>query len=171
MSSLERDNPPPRRKSCEACRAAKRRCDLALPTCFRCSQRGLACAYPGLPPDQIPELLGLLNEPERPKQFIFDAPVFDLPAVEVVQPSPLQYQPPGTGTAAVVYFNDQQGMTHVRTSNPVLLSALMSSRFEYPVDTLKDVPRMMVMENQTPWSHPELYNDGMPKVMQGTSLT
>lgn len=166
MSSLERDNPPPRRKSCEACRAAKRRCNLALPACFRCSQRGLACIYPGLPPDQIPELLELLNEPEQSKQFNFDAAVLGFPAVEAVQPPPLQYQP--QDTAAVVY-NDQQGMTRVRTSNPVLLSALMSSRFEYPVDILKDVPRRMVMENQTPWSHPKLYSSGMPKVMQGTS--
>ncbi|KAK1150261.1 hypothetical protein N8T08_000163 [Aspergillus melleus] len=31
---------------------------------------------------------------------------------------------------------------------------------------LKSAPRMMVLENQTPWCHPQLYKDGMPRAMQ-----
>ncbi|PGH13312.1 hypothetical protein AJ79_03728 [Helicocarpus griseus UAMH5409] len=34
-----------RRKSCSACVKAKRRCDLRLPQCRRCSARGLRCQY------------------------------------------------------------------------------------------------------------------------------
>lgn len=46
VTATERANPPPRRKSCAACTRAKRRCDLATPSCQRCVGRGLACHYP-----------------------------------------------------------------------------------------------------------------------------
>ncbi|KAI1129668.1 hypothetical protein F5Y10DRAFT_146296 [Nemania abortiva] len=46
LSAIERGNPPPRRKSCAACIGAKRRCDLRRPSCLRCSQRQIECAYP-----------------------------------------------------------------------------------------------------------------------------
>ncbi|KAI0518049.1 hypothetical protein F5B22DRAFT_635534 [Xylaria bambusicola] len=46
LSSIERNNPPPRRKSCAACIKAKRRCDLHQPSCLRCTQRRIDCSYP-----------------------------------------------------------------------------------------------------------------------------
>jgi len=46
MTSLERRNPPPRRRSCAACTKAKRRCDFAIPACLRCARRKIACQYP-----------------------------------------------------------------------------------------------------------------------------
>ncbi|KAI0112589.1 hypothetical protein GGR51DRAFT_46740 [Nemania sp. FL0031] len=49
LSAIERGNPPPRRKSCAACIKAKRRCDLRQPSCLRCSQRKIDCAYPENP--------------------------------------------------------------------------------------------------------------------------
>ncbi|TGJ85032.1 hypothetical protein E0Z10_g3760 [Xylaria hypoxylon] len=45
ISTIERSNPPPRRKSCAACIKAKRRCDLRQPSCLRCSQRKIDCSY------------------------------------------------------------------------------------------------------------------------------
>ncbi|OAA77295.1 Zn(2)-C6 fungal-type DNA-binding domain protein [Akanthomyces lecanii RCEF 1005] len=46
-SARERDNPPPRRKSCTACIKAKRRCEYAgAPACLRCAQRNVPCDYP-----------------------------------------------------------------------------------------------------------------------------
>lgn len=39
---------PPKRRSCRNCIKAKRRCDLAIPKCQRCSKRGLACDHRGL---------------------------------------------------------------------------------------------------------------------------
>ncbi|KAL4783430.1 hypothetical protein BJX76DRAFT_329876 [Aspergillus varians] len=170
-SSVERNNPPPRQKACDACRVAKRRCDLALPACFRCTRRNLACSYPGLPtPDHIPELLALINEHEGPEkgfsdQFAFPSVSASAPVLNLLQPSPwedyLQTDP-----SELVYLHPNHEMTHVRTRTSVPLSSLVESRFQYAIDTLKDTPRTMVMENQTPWSHQELYNDGMPKAMQ-----
>ncbi|PHH49920.1 Transcription factor gsfR2 [Ceratocystis fimbriata CBS 114723] len=48
-SSIERGNPPPRRKSCAACVKAKRRCDLGVPRCSRCNLRDFECVYVGKP--------------------------------------------------------------------------------------------------------------------------
>lgn len=48
-SRLEREDPPPRRKSCHACVKAKRRCDQRQPTCTRCSQRKIACHFSSRP--------------------------------------------------------------------------------------------------------------------------
>ena len=39
--------PPPRRKSCNACVKAKRRCDLLTPQCSRCFQKNVDCVYDG----------------------------------------------------------------------------------------------------------------------------
>ena len=38
--------PVPRRKACDACSAAKVRCDHQTPFCTRCGARGLQCVYP-----------------------------------------------------------------------------------------------------------------------------
>ncbi|KAJ0417904.1 hypothetical protein BJY00DRAFT_196543 [Aspergillus carlsbadensis] len=175
-SAVERDNPPPRRKSCEACRAAKRRCDLALPACFRCTRRNVACVYPGLPaPDLMPELLALFNQPEMPEpclaQFTLgDTPAFDTVFLEALappihpSPSPREDQPQNSPIA--VRHPQSAEITHVRTNPHAPLSEIMSSRYQYAIDLLSDTPRMLVVENQTPWSHRELYTEGMPKAMQ-----
>lgn len=46
LSRLEREDPPPRRKSCLACVKSKRRCDQRFPACLRCAQRRISCNYP-----------------------------------------------------------------------------------------------------------------------------
>jgi hypothetical protein len=179
-SSVERDNPPPRRKSCEACRAAKRRCDLALPACFRCTRRNVLCVYPGLPaPELMPELLALFNQPEMPDpcmtQFTLgNTPTFDSvlletppPSIHEPSPAPLNHRPQNSPIS--VTYSQSFEITHVRTRAHAPLSEIMASRYQYALDTLSDTPRMMVVENQTPWSHRELYSDGMPKAMQGMS--
>lgn len=173
-SFSERNNPPPRRKSCEACRAAKRRCNLDLPTCFRCTQRGLACVYPGLPSAELlPELLELISETSVAEyscasQFTFTpAPGLDLHDAHpqaLFAPSTLQTIP--QDLSPVIYLQSNE-MIHIPTKYSTPLSALMASRFQYAIDRLMDTPRMMVTENQTPWSHSQLYKDGMPQAMQG----
>ncbi|KAL4817413.1 hypothetical protein BDW67DRAFT_174627 [Aspergillus spinulosporus] len=158
MSSVERDNPPPRRKSCGACRAAKH---------------------------QIPELLAVLNgqgtvEPDASicvDQFAFDAmpglgppPVVDLyrdlgPRSRPSPSLPLADQA-RTYTVPVPVYTGAGQMVHVRSEMTFTLSELMSSRFQYAIDILKDTPRTMVTENRTAWSHAQLYSSGMPRAMQ-----
>ncbi|KAL5339538.1 hypothetical protein BJX70DRAFT_155045 [Aspergillus crustosus] len=171
-SSVERNNPPPRQKACDACRAAKRRCDLALPSCFRCTRRNIACVYPGLPaPDQIPDLLALMNEHEGldttcSDEFVFAPVSTSLPVLDPPPQSSPWDDHPHRDPSNIIQLLPHYELTHRRTSTGMPLSALMASRFQYAIDTLKNTPRMMVMENQTPWSHRELYRDGMPRVMQ-----
>ncbi|KAH6680062.1 hypothetical protein F5X68DRAFT_33857 [Plectosphaerella plurivora] len=45
-----------KQKSCYACAGGKRRCDRTLPTCARCIDRGVECAYP--PPRETPGISG-----------------------------------------------------------------------------------------------------------------
>lgn len=43
----------------------------------------------------------------------------------------------------------------------------LQSRLSYAIDRLKDAPKTMLLEVQTPWCHPLLYRERMPRVMQG----
>ncbi|KAJ5669423.1 hypothetical protein N7462_010493 [Penicillium macrosclerotiorum] len=55
-------------------------------------------------------------------------------------------------------------MPRTRQSRP--LSDIISSRLQFAIDVLKRTPSMMVLENRTPWCHPQLYKNYMPKAMQ-----
>lgn len=45
----------------------------------------------------------------------------------------------------------------------------LTSRLQYGVDQVIAAPRLMVSENYMPWCHAHLYDDGMPRSMQGES--
>ena len=42
-----------------------------------------------------------------------------------------------------------------------------ASRLLFAMDIFKNAPGTMVRENQTPWSHPRLYDDAMPRCLSG----
>jgi len=123
-------------------------------------------------------MLDLFNQTEMSPagpcvaEFSFDAPppTFESLLLETPsQPSP-STSPLGNllqNKVISVTHSDGNKIMHIRTNPHAPLSEIMASRFQYAIDTLSDTPRMMVVENQTPWSHRELYADGMPKVMQG----
>jgi hypothetical protein len=54
-----------------------------------------------------------------------------------------------------------------RTRPLTPLPEIISSHFQFAINVLKDTPRMMVLQNQTPWCHPSLYRKHMPRAMQG----
>ena len=41
------------------------------------------------------------------------------------------------------------------------------TNFSYAVDKIRAAPSTMLLENQTPWCHPLLYRDNMPRAIQG----
>lgn len=43
----------------------------------------------------------------------------------------------------------------------------MECNLSYAIDQIKNAPRMMLLETQTPWSHASLYKRSMPRVMLG----
>jgi hypothetical protein len=47
------------------------------------------------------------------------------------------------------------------------LTTLAYSRMTYPIEQMKHAPSTMVLENRTPWCHHLLYEDEMPRVLQG----
>ncbi|KAB8255856.1 hypothetical protein BDV32DRAFT_141701 [Aspergillus pseudonomiae] len=181
----ERENPPPRRKSCEACKTAKRRCDLAFPACSRCATRNTPCIYPGRQP-AIPQKLidemfeSIAQTVDTPLSFDSCTTEFRIPELpgppaiahpfDVFDPqwdyididAPCLAEAP-TG---VLIPRPSYTMTAPVTRPPMALSEIIASRLQFAIDVLKDVPKMMVQENQTPWSHKQLYVNGMPKHMQ-----
>ncbi|GKT99825.1 hypothetical protein FLAG1_09837 [Fusarium langsethiae] len=183
LTARERRNPPTRRKSCAACTKAKRRCDFAMPACLRCSQRRIHCQYPsrvmreqpsssseasaGVSPDclttdgsspQTTKSLssdGLIIEDFNAVISGLDACSEDLGALEFpLEDNTLKFiEQPWTLTAP-----STKDFSHVPER--------ILNRLQWAVDEIKRAPEKMVLENQTPWSHPLLYRDGMPRSLQ-----
>lgn len=156
----------PRRKSCRACAKAKRRCDLMLPVCSRCSQRRLGCEYP------------LLLEASKLSLSLESVPDFNEFHIHQPISTALYQQPPPPISISHIPILPSSYLKSHRTGSQKLLSSLplgvkplftsgMSSRLRITLDVLQNAHRTMVLENQTPWCHPLLYKNGMPRVMQG----
>lgn len=184
-------NPQGRQKSCSRCVKAKRKCDLQQPQCLRCIRQKLICNYPPQPgeirslnpisvsdsalSDETPEdatlslpleldMTNMISDPEvELLDFDFSVPVttlmdcnnalsniecareIDMPSSRVVNPSAKEF------------------------SN-LLVSALFESRVGYSMEQWRLTPHMMVERNCTPWSHPKLYEEAMPRCMQGQQI-
>ena len=160
-------NPHGRQKSCFECARSKRRCDLRLPRCLRCTRLSLGCSYPPpvLPTTQAtPDSPALLDAPITGDLcFDIDAPDFD---------DLLHFSAHETSSAFREFFDleDPKGGTlgPIYAPNPLSphLRSFTQSRLDFPVEQMKGAPSMMVLENQTLWSHPQLYKDHMPPSLQ-----
>ncbi|RAL04672.1 Zn(II)2Cys6 transcription factor domain-containing protein [Aspergillus ibericus CBS 121593] len=179
----ERANAPPRRKSCEACKVAKRRCDLAWPACFRCARRNLVCVYPGRQPPSLD--METPSLPISPPENLFspsyaevqcttdfnflpstvEPGVLELPDPEKDILDLLAQCPPIQPPAQLLAFQEPSTAV-IRTRSSMPISEIVTTRLQFGIDVLKQAPRMMVLENQTPWCHQQLYKDGMPRSMQ-----
>lgn len=228
---MERENPPPRRKSCHACVKAKRRCDQRQPICARCSQRKIRCLYParpGLfessPTDPSPARStvpgsDLLLDTAGVDETIIDLLVPSCHAETVIHPwtsrkSPCLHHPelPWTPAAALdeppeaagapslglavddrdifedgnmdaeLFFDFTDSAPTGKEIAPrppaavpaapgrldlAGLHAALESNFSYAMDRIRAAPSTMLLENQTPWCHPLLYRENMPREMQG----
>ncbi|CAP71601.1 uncharacterized protein PODANS_6_520 [Podospora anserina S mat+] len=219
ISAVERNNPPPRRKSCSACIKAKRRCTQETPACQRCTQRSLACQYPegrvskrplpastpsnnpshsltgppsALPtpgsswdfavwenPSAYPES----QEPVNAHSILLDgADALDLFNFNTVDPTlgdlgvaandsaqiPREMAagvPDDMGTNRIIYDLVIPGPPAALPQTAAVAWAF-KNRLNFALDKIRDAPRRMVCENQTPWSHPCLYEHSMPQSMQ-----
>lgn len=188
LTARERRNPPSRRKSCTACTKAKRRCDFALPACLRCSQRNISCQYPAralqgylTPQSESPETVptGLLtndgSSPERSETIsISGSMIEDFNAVI----SSIDASSNDLGTfdipledVSLDLVQQPYSLTAPSTQEFGNIPAIVLNRLQWAVDEIKEAPKKMVLENQTPWCHPLLYKDGMPRSMQGKHIT
>ncbi|KAH8911161.1 hypothetical protein BR93DRAFT_964975 [Coniochaeta sp. PMI_546] len=229
LSAIERANPPPRRKSCQACIKAKRRCDLGQPACLRCTQRLLECQYSSAvsaarrinaantgkqrplaagsmstPPSALQKREGTesTGETEYNNMLFTDPLAMENPApdaefdffdteldmLQFLNDPPMETQEENTdlSSCAPVFtvprppspsYNKLDLILHIKenlalalqpegTRGTTPLSFTLTHRLQYSIDLVKDAPRRMVVDLQTPWSHPELYRDNMPRSMQ-----
>lgn len=176
---------PPRRKSCEACKVSKRRCDLTFPACSRCLHRNIPCVYPArqsvasnfdlripsanptIGPDEL-----CMVDPNSPAGIDLLATPSSVPPVTdalCVGPDDVDSQDEihWQQSSQRIPVQSDFEMTSPRARPPKPLSEIVASRLQFSIDILKDAPRSMVFENQTPWCHPQLYKSFMPRFMQG----
>jgi len=182
-----------RQKSCSECVKAKRKCDLQ-PNCLRCTRQRLTCTYPQhhtssaatiLPDNRSDEtdLIEQLFNPALELPFDLDIPdvITAAPELELLDPVPdlpgpmddLEHvddivQPVGGLEATTAPTGIGRYPTAKSISN-LVASELFESRVGYSMEQWKLAPRMMVEKNCTPWSHPNLYEELMPRSMQGAS--
>jgi hypothetical protein len=182
-----------RQKSCSECAKAKRKCGLEQPHCARCTRQHLSCIYPPRPGAQA--AIPPTNAAEVPTDMVFPQPPagitdlvndgvefdFDLPAM------------PTNSTAEILDFDFCTGANSLDALSEMLasqsnqinhtalqavsapvrkpftsahLSPYAKSRVEYSFEHIKLAPKMMVEQACTPWSHPMLYEEYMPRSLQ-----
>lgn len=188
-SRTRRSNLQGRQRSCSECAKGKRKCDLELPVCTRCRKQQLTCLYPLQPntarshspsPDiggttdthddfEIP--LGF-NDPIS-SNFFCD---FDVAATPGVTDINLSTEITSLDPMADSLYKSQSGedqmaieraSQHVTNSFPAVhITPFARSRIEWSIEQLKLAPHMMVHQNGTPWQHPRLYEERMPRSLQ-----
>ncbi|KAH6887066.1 hypothetical protein B0T10DRAFT_575566 [Thelonectria olida] len=204
-ATAERNQAPPRRKSCLGCVRAKRRCDLGQPACQRCAQQNRQCRYhysdeprrlgrrsagqsarqgplsqalqgrnvsqlgsdmtvplqiEGVfnfsQHDGLDDLLNIDTEPFLdPSSFVFGCSDVDNTGV---------FEPDRTVSATLNLIPPPPKQP---SSWPETMSRTMVAlRFQYAMDEIIRAPFRMAHENATPWCHPQVYSDDMPRSMQ-----
>ena len=161
LSARERNNPPPRRKACTACIRAKRRCDLAVP-CLRCDRRGIPCEYANQ--RVAAEYVDVdvdMSALDTPPLLYDDAPNF------ITEPDEALY----TGQYMLESADPMAPMDLMApTTAELYVQSVITRKLQFALEEIRDAPRRMIMESQTPWSHALLYSEGMPKSMRGASF-
>ncbi|KAF5558618.1 hypothetical protein FNAPI_5022 [Fusarium napiforme] len=71
-----------RRKSCSACARSKRRCSLSLPSCRRCTAKGIECSYPTVTPVPPPSNAMLSDSIDDDALLSLQMPSFTSSATE-----------------------------------------------------------------------------------------
>ena len=157
-----------RKKSCRECAKAKRRCSLGNP-CQRCGRHGRDCIYLGkqkeadcrLEDQQVSNhqdlTMPLLLQNNAGVDFLnFNTDLVDGIMTNFGIEAPLD----------LALLPAASSVSRHKFSTSVLKSSQMV-RLGYGIQALKAVPASFVYGNQTPWSHPLLWEEDMPKCLQG----
>ncbi|KAL1894014.1 hypothetical protein Sste5346_006156 [Sporothrix stenoceras] len=188
LSSLERGCPPSRRRSCLACTKAKRRCDNTLPSCVRCRRRGVECLYPVRKDNseavqQTQQTTGKKTTstttttdgytfvPMPPCDLVLDSPTststpttsFSLNTPPAFVDTPLVDSTP---SLSLILTTPLPLSAPLAAANWNFVSRIVASHLGHAMDIIRDAPRLFVVENRLPWSHPLLYRECMPRAME-----
>ncbi|KAH6718281.1 hypothetical protein BKA61DRAFT_299989 [Leptodontidium sp. MPI-SDFR-AT-0119] len=135
-----------RRKACAGCVKAKRRCDLTLPACSRCTKRNIGCSYGG-------------NGIVIGEQAVVSTELETVPIWPVIP-----FTPPPEPTLEMGYENflsspyTSFSFPHLVTADPF--------QVEYCVSELQRSVETLVLEGRTTFMHPDLYSESMPEIYQ-----
>jgi Fungal Zn(2)-Cys(6) binuclear cluster domain len=170
-----------RRKSCSECVKAKRRCTLQLPSCIRCTKQNLPCQYYGQQPNTLNQTslqITLARKDRRQSTPILTTQANDPRMTSMITQSELDLLTMNT----LPFIDNFMVSSMSQLTSPTIYAPSIvgeasfgpmpkawEPRFKYAIKQLELTPSSMVRENQTPWSHPLLYDDFMPKSIQGTS--
>ncbi|KAE8377306.1 hypothetical protein BDV26DRAFT_281933 [Aspergillus bertholletiae] len=129
------------------------------------------CIYPGQQP-AIPQQL--IDEMLKAVAQTIDAPLlFDARAPCIAEFSMPELPPDLPVLAHLFDIFDLQwdyiNITAPLSRPPMTLSTIIASRLQFTINVLKEIPKIMVQENQTLWSHKQLYTNGMPKNIQAVT--
>lgn len=192
VDRVRTSNTQGRQKSCSECVKAKRKCDLQQPNCLRCTRQRLTCTYPSQPRNrtsaltpsdsgETPPGTDLFGEPNLELPFDLDAQnpatVLDVESLEIIPDFPVSMSDLEQVDNVDVFNTTESLSVPSRVEIPscakslstLIASELFESRVGYSMELWKQTPRMMVEKNCTPWSHPNLYAELMPRSMQGIS--
>lgn len=166
--------PPPHRQVCAACVKSKRRCDMAIPKCYRCRVRLLECHYPSSSRRTLPtSLTSLPQEVDTTPADQFETSLqirdpdfdFNLLADNLSLPPFPDYD-----------LDWQEAMTNIQDfSVPDILSAndtagrsvlagqIYQHRVVYAVERFKSFPKQLVIQGQNPFMHHRMLGEHLSK--------
>ena len=142
--------PSSKRRSCNACVKAKRKCAMELPRCARCLKKGIVCAYPNktnTSDASIPELdFSWLDELLRdPAALPWEGAL--QPHLDTISASHCS-----SHASDLESLSNRSTLTHAET--------------DAAVHRFKTWPEKWLHEGRAPFIHPRLYSADMPKVLQ-----
>ncbi|CAK7234076.1 hypothetical protein SEUCBS140593_008816 [Sporothrix eucalyptigena] len=73
---------------------------------------------------------------------------------------------PPSQCLGLVLATPQPVSTPFASANWNYASRIIATHLRHAMDIIRDAPRLLVLENRLPWSHPLLYRDHMPRSME-----
>ena len=156
-------------RSCSACIKSKRRCNLQLPQCFRCSERGLECCYVNEP---LTALTSVVANTKSTRSRAHASPAHtaaQLPSFE--EKAPIFMGP--TAERRLCQEIGLLSISSVSSINLLQLPLPEGLRMVLDKPTIMSLMKQLrafaltfVREQRTPFFHPHLYTDGVPKPIQ-----
>ncbi|KAL9468671.1 hypothetical protein ACSS6W_010365 [Trichoderma asperelloides] len=131
-----------RRKSCAACVAGKRRCDLDLPTCARCRRAKKKCVYPWMTIGNADQIIDL----DSPSTTAQDGIVYDMNGIWTASGSNSSNSDDGNMKAVSGFSSPDPSLTVPTPLVPGLLSQLdeyISQNQDQTVLSLGPSPRLI----------------------------
>ncbi|OCL11977.1 hypothetical protein AOQ84DRAFT_170896 [Glonium stellatum] len=144
-----------RRKSCGECAKAKRRCDMQMPRCQRCTKKNIDCRYPrsGPPISEVPI-------PELDFPWLDDllrAPETAAWADVLAEPALSNYHPTNSDGTSLPDFLQIE---------PPSMTTLARQEMTFAVRQFKTYPEKWLKEGKAPFIHRCLYATNMPRALQ-----